>query len=57
MAITSVNIASHVRLAKPSLTNLPYDLGRRIFEEMGNAKKPDFTDAREEVEEVKQRII
>ena len=46
-----------VKYRKPSMTDLPYELGRRIFSQMNSTPKPDFTETRKEVDEIKQRII
>ena len=57
MATARANVANTVRFGKPSMTDLPYELGRRIFSQMNSTPKPDFTKTRKEVDEIKQKII
>ncbi|MBR1597937.1 MAG: hypothetical protein IJ661_03365 [Lachnospiraceae bacterium] len=45
-----------VRYGKPSMTDLPYELGVRIMEQIMNAPKPDFTNADKEIAEITKRI-
>ena len=45
-----------VRIGKPSMTDLPYDLGKRIIDQIMSTPKPDFSDTELEVERVKEQI-
>ena len=54
--MAAVNQYMNRRFAKPSLTNLPYDLGRQIIDQMINTPVPDFTDTEEEVQRVRANI-
>ena len=48
---------SEKRYGKPSMTNLPYELGKSIFEEMDNSPRVDKEAIRKEVEEFKKKVI
>ena len=43
MATTTRN-DTNIRFGKPSLTDLPYELGRDIVDQIINTPKPDFSD-------------
>ena len=45
-----------IRFGKPSMTNLPYDLGVRIINTIINSPKPDFTEANKEIDELMKKI-
>ena len=47
---------SGTRYGKPSMTNLPYDLGKRIFEEMLNSPKPDREAMKKKAAEMEARM-
>ena len=47
---------SNIRYGKPNMNNLPYELGKSIFEEILNSKPVDREAIKKEVEETKQRI-
>ena len=42
---------------KPSMTDLPYDLGKRIITTIINSPKPDFTDSDKEIAELEAKIL
>ena len=46
-----------IRFGKPSMTNLPYELGVRIMNTIMNSPKPDFTDTDREIAELEARIL
>ena len=46
-----------VRYGKPSMTNLPYELGRHIIEQIMNSPKPDFTEMDKEVAKLEEQIL
>ena len=46
-----------IRFGKPSMTNLPYELGVRIMNTIMNSPKPDFTDTDIEIAELEARIL
>ena len=54
---TMVQNPSPIRFGKPSMTNLPYDLGSRIINTIINSPKPDFTAADKEIAELEARIL
>ena len=54
---TTVQNAKPIRFGKPSMTNLPYDLGSRIINTIMNSPKPDFTDTDVEIAELEARIL
>ena len=43
--------------SKPSMTDLPYELGKDIIEQIMSSPKPDFSDTRIEVEEIHRKIM
>ena len=45
------------RYGKPSMTNLPYELGKSIFEEIDNSPRVDREAIRKEVEAFEKRVI
>ena len=47
---------STIRYGKPNMNNLPYELGKSIFEEILNSKPVDRDAIKKEVVETKQRI-
>lgn len=53
---TAVQDTKPIRFGKPSMTNLPYDLGSRIIKTIMNSPKPDFTEADKEIAELMKRI-
>ena len=55
MATTTRN-DTNIRFGKPSLTDLPYELGRDIIDQIINTPKPDFSDTEKEVRRVKALI-
>ena len=54
---TAVQDTKPIRFGKPSMTNLPYDLGSRIIKTIMNSPKPDFTEADKEIAELEARIL
>ncbi|MBR5341367.1 MAG: hypothetical protein IK151_05525 [Erysipelotrichaceae bacterium] len=48
---------SEIRYGKPNMNNLPYELGKAIFEEIRNSPRVDREAIRKEVEEFKKRVI
>ena len=55
MATTTGN-DTNIRFGKPSLMDLPYELGRDIIDQIINTPKPDFSDTEKEVRKVKALI-
>ena len=47
---------TYVRYGKPSLTDLPYELGKSIIDQIMNTPAPDFSDTEQEVQRVKTYI-
>ena len=45
-----------IRFGKPSMTNLPYNLGVRIINTIINSPKPDFTEANKEIDALMKKI-
>ena len=45
-----------IRYGKPSMTNLPYELGKAIFEEMDNSPPVDREAIQKEVDKLKETI-
>ena len=41
------------RIGKPSMTDLPFDLGKRIIDQILETPKPDFSNTEAEVRRVK----
>ena len=54
---TAVQNQKPIRFGKPSMTNLPYDLGSRIINTIISSPKPDFTAADKEIAELEARIL
>lgn len=52
----TVSRTNPLGIGKPSLTNLPYDLGKKIFEQIRNTPKPDFARADAEIEALYRRL-
>ena len=48
---------SEIRYGKPNMNNLPYELGKAIFEEMDNSPKVDREALRKEADELERYII
>ncbi|MBQ6492527.1 MAG: hypothetical protein IJI92_01475 [Erysipelotrichaceae bacterium] len=48
---------SEIRYGKPSMTNLPYELGKSIFEEMDNSPRVDREAIRKEAEAFEKKVI
>ena len=48
---------SDIRYGKPSMTNLPYELGKSIFDEIMNSKPVDRQAMRREADELEKQII
>ena len=48
---------NELRYRKPSMTNLPYELGKSIFEEILNSKPVDREKTDREVEEFMRKMI
>ncbi len=48
---------SEIRYGKPSMNNLPYELGKSIFEEIMNSKPVDKEQFDKEVMEMKKQMI
>ena len=46
----------NIRYGKPSMTNLPYELGKAIFEEMDNSPPVDREAIQKKVDELKKKI-
>ena len=46
-----------IRYGKPSMTGLPYELGRSIFEEILNSKPVDQELVEKRCQEIEKRII
>ena len=53
---TTVQNAKPIQFGKPSMTNLPYDLGSRIINTIINSPKPDFTETDRIVSELMKKI-
>lgn len=47
---------SEIRYGKPSMTNLPYELGKSILEEMLNAPKLDWEAMKKKADEMEARM-
>lgn len=45
-----------IRIGKPSMNDMPYDLGKRVVEQILNAPKPDYTAMDQEIESIEQHI-
>ncbi|SEA89751.1 hypothetical protein SAMN05216349_1475 [Oribacterium sp. KHPX15] len=56
MAIEVVKTPAQ-NFGKPSMTDLPYDLGKRIINTILNSPKPDFTDSDKEIAELEEKIL
>ncbi|MBQ6334274.1 MAG: hypothetical protein IJI46_04315 [Erysipelotrichaceae bacterium] len=48
---------SEIRYGKPNMNNLPYELGKSIFEEILNSKPVDREQFDKEVNELKKQMI
>ena len=48
--------AENVIYGRPSMTNLPYDLGISIYNTIINSPAPDFTKADQEVMRLKEKV-
>ena len=48
---------SEIRYGKPNMNNLPYELGKEIFEEILNSKPVDKEARHRKVEEFKKKAI
>ena len=55
--MTKPTTDSTLRFGKPSMTNLPYDLGMRIINTIMHTPKPDFTEADGEIAELEEKIL
>ena len=49
-------MANEIRYRKPSLTNLPYELGKMIFEEMDKAPRRDDAKMQAECDRLMEQI-
>ena len=47
---------SDIRYGKPNMNNLPYELGKSIFEEMDNSPKIDREARRKEALELEKKM-
>ena len=47
----------HPKYGRPNMNNLPYELGKAIFEEMDKAPKTDWEKRRKEALELQERMI
>ena len=52
--MAAIETETAVRFGKPSMTNLPYELGRSIINTIVNSPKPDFTDTDIEIAELEE---
>ena len=48
---------SNTRYVKPNLNNLPYELGKSIFEEMDNSPKIDRQERKKEALELQKKMM
>lgn len=48
---------SNIRYGKPSMTNLPYELGKAIFEEIDNSKPVDKIKRKKEANDFIKRVL
>ena len=48
---------SNTRYVKPNLNNLPYELGKSIFEEMDNSPKINRQERRKEALELQKKMM
>ena len=51
------NSKKKIRYVKPSMTNLPYRLGKRIIKIMDNTPPVDFSAQRKEADEINKRLL
>ena len=42
---------------KPCMTNLPYDLGKKIFEQILNTPRPDYDKLHDEARRLEKEIV
>lgn len=47
----------NVRYGKPSMTDLPHDLGRRIINQIMSTSKPDFSETDKMIDDMTKKII
>ena len=50
-------MAEYMEYGKPCMTNLPYDLGVKIFEQILNTPRPDYDKMEEEANRLEQEIV
>ena len=48
---------SNIRYGKPNMNNLPYELGKSIFEEMDKSPKVDRQKRKEEALELQKKMM
>ena len=48
---------SNIRYGKPNMNNLPYELGKSIFEEMDNSPKVDRQERKKEALELQKKMM
>ncbi len=53
--MTGTNVLGN-RFGKPSMTDLPYELGRSIIDTIMNTPAPDFSDTNEEIDRTISQI-
>lgn len=53
---TATRNNTNTRYGKPSLTDLPYELGKGVIDQIINTPKPDFSDTEREVKRIKALI-
>lgn len=50
-------MAETMEFGKPCMTNLPYDLGVKIFEQILNTPKPDYEKIHKEARRIEKEIV
>ena len=53
---TATNQGTGRRLSKPSLTNMPYEVGIQVIDQIVNSPVPDFSDTEAEVQRIRNNI-
>ncbi|MBQ4514770.1 MAG: hypothetical protein II969_17385 [Anaerolineaceae bacterium] len=50
-------MAEYMEFGKPCMTNLPYDLGVKIFEQILSTPRPDYDKLHEEARRLEKEMI
>ena len=57
MTEKEVQMVDYTEFPKPCMTNLPYDLGKKFFEQILNTPKPDYEKLHKEAQRLEKEIV